>query len=390
MGVYLSACPDISVVHQIVTTPNVIQVLFCNAQKGKQRVNKGATMAAAAQTLMEYRVLRDHGRSALRLGVRLSRLTLLAASTVSQAQTSAQPAANYPAKPVRVIVPFPPGAGVDIVTRIVAPRLSESLGQSFVVDNRAGAGGIIGTELAARAPADGYHLYMGGSSLTIAPLMSKVAYQVRDFAPISRIASVPFILVVHPVMPVKTVADLVALARAKPGTINYASTGTGTSPHLTTELFRQAAKITITHVPYKGSAPAITDLLGGHIDLFFCNMLSATPHVNSGRLRALAVSSSQRSPATPQVPTVAESGYANFETTTWFGIMAPATVPEGVVTKLQAEVAKTLRRADVQEQLVSQGATATLDRNRDEFADYLKAEIDKWAKVVNTLGIKSP
>jgi tripartite-type tricarboxylate transporter receptor subunit TctC len=301
------------------------------------------------------------------------------------AQTAASP---YPARLVRVIVPFPPGAGVDIVTRIVVPRLGESTGQSFVVDNRGGAGGIVGTELAARAPADGYTLYVGGTALVVTPLLGKVPYSARDFAPISRLASVAFILVVHPSMPVKSLGDLIALARAKPGTINYASTGNGTTPHLTAEVFRREAKIDITHVPYKGSAPAITDLLGGHIDMFFCNMLSATPHVASGKLRALAVTSLQRSPVAPQVPTVAESGFPNFETVTWFGVMAPAGVPEHVVAKLHAEIVKVLRRADVQAELASQGASTTLDNGPDEMANYIKSETEKWGKVIKSLGAK--
>lgn len=301
------------------------------------------------------------------------------------AQTVPSP---YPARLVRVIVPFPPGAGVDIVTRIIVPRLGESMGQSFVVDNRSGAGGIVGTELAARAPADGYTLYVGGTALVVTPLMGKVPYSTRDFAPISRLASVPFILVVHPSMPVKSLGDLIALARAKPGAINYASTGNGTTPHLTAELFRREAKIDITHVPYKGSAPAITDLLGGHIDMFFCNMLSATPHLASGRLRGLAVTSLQRSAIAPQTPTVAESGFPNFETVTWFGVMAPAGVPEPVVAKLHSEIVKAQRRADVQAELAGQGASATLDKGPDEMVNYIKSETEKWGKVIRALGVK--
>ncbi len=303
---------------------------------------------------------------------------------------SQQAAQAYPVKPVRVIVPFPPGAGVDIVTRIVTPRLSEALGQSFVVDNRSGAGGIIGTEIAARAPADGYNLHMGGSSMITAPLTSKVTFSARDFAPVSRVASVPFVLVVHPSMPVKTLSDLVTLARVKPGAINFASTGNWTSPHLTTELFMRAANINMTHVPYKGSAPALTDLLGGHVTMFFCNMLSATPHVSSNRLRALAVSSAQRSPITPQVPTVAESGYPNFETSTWFGLMTPAGSPEDIIAKLRAEIAKILRRPDVIEQLASQGGTAILDKSPDDFAGYVKVESERWSKIFKALGGRTP
>jgi tripartite-type tricarboxylate transporter receptor subunit TctC len=297
------------------------------------------------------------------------------------------PAASYPTKVVRVIVPFPPGSGVDLVTRIVIPRISESTVQPFVVDNRGGAGGIIGTEMAAKAPADGYTILVGGSSLVVAPLVSKVTYSPRDFVPISRLASVPFILVVHPSMPVKSLKDLIALARAKPGAINYASTGNWTTPHLTAELFRREAKIDITHVPYKGSGPALTDLLGGHVDMFFCNMLSATPHVQSGRLRALAVSSLQRSPVAPQVPTVAESGFPHFETVTWFGITAPAGVPDYVVTKLHAESVKALRRSDVQGELASQGAAATIDKGPDDMARYIRSETEKWAKVIKAMGL---
>ena len=303
------------------------------------------------------------------------------------AQTAAAP---YPVKAVRIIVPFPPGSGVDLVTRIVVPRLGESMGQSFVVDNRSGAGGIVGTEVAVRAPSDGYNLFAGSSSLTVTPLTSKVSYSLRDFAPISRTASVPFILVVHPTLPAKSLGALIALARARPGVINYASTGNWTGPHLTAELFRREAKIDITHVPYKGSGPALVDLLGGNIDMFFCNMLSATPHVASGKLRALAVSSLQRSPVAPRVPTVAESGFPNFETVTWFGILAPAGAPKDVVAKLHAEIVKVLRRADIQEQLASQGASAIIDKGPDEFASYLKSQTEKLGKVIKTLGVSVP
>lgn len=301
------------------------------------------------------------------------------------AQTAA---AQYPVKLVRVIVPFPPGSGVDIVTRIVVPRLAESLGQSFVVDNRGGAGGIVGTELAARAVPDGYSLYMGGSALIITPLLGKVSYSARDFTAISRVASVPFILVVHPSVPAKSLKDLIALARAKPRTINYASTGNGTTPHMTTELFRRQAQIDVTHVPYKGSAPALTDLLGGHVDMFFCNMLSATPHVSSGRLRALAVTSLQRAQVAPQVPTVAESGFPNFEAVTWFGLFGPAGMPELLVTRLHAEMSKVLRRADVQNELASQGASSTLDKSPADMANYVQSQTLKWGKVIQSLDTK--
>jgi tripartite-type tricarboxylate transporter receptor subunit TctC len=295
----------------------------------------------------------------------------------------------YPTRPVRVIVPFPPGSGVDLTTRIVMPKLAESMGQQFIVDNRGGAGGIVGTEIASKAPADGYHLFVGGgSSITVTPIMSKVSYNIgRDFAPISLVASVPFILVVHPAMPAKTLADLVKLARAKPGAINYASTGNWTTPHMTTELFRMEAKIDIVHVPYKGSAPALTDLLGGQIEMFFCNMLSAIPHLGSGKLRALAVTSAQRSPVSPQTPTVAESGYPGFESGTWFGVLAPAGVPKEILAKLHTELVRAVRRNDTREQLASQGAAAIGSRP-DEFAAYIKTETVKWGRVLKATGAR--
>jgi tripartite-type tricarboxylate transporter receptor subunit TctC len=317
-------------------------------------------------------------------------IAAVCAAAVPASAYSQPAAAPYPVKPVRVIVPFPPGSGVDLVTRIVVPRLGESLGQSFVIDNRGGAGGIVGTESAVRQPADGYTLYVGGSSLVVTPLTTKVSYSYRDFAPISRLASVPFILIVHPAMPAKSLPDLIALARSKPGVINYASTGNWTTPHLTAEQFRQLAKVEITHVPYKGSAPALTDLLGGHVDMFFCNMLSATPHVASGKLRALAVTSLQRSPVAPQVPTMSESGFPNFESVTWFGLMAPAGVPEPVVAKLFAESVKALRRADVQKELAGQGAAPMIDNRPSDMADYIKLLTEKYGRLIKSLGVKTP
>ena len=310
----------------------------------------------------------------------------LAGAELALAQVSDS---GYPARPVRVIVPFPPGSGVDLTTRIVVPKLSESTGQQFIVDNRGGAGGVVGTEIAAKAPADGYNLFVGGgSSLTVTPMMNKVSYNIaRDFVPIAIVASVPFVLVVHPSLPARTLADLVAMARAKPGSINYASTGNWTTPHMTTELFRLESKIDIVHVPYKGSAPALTDLLGGQIEMFFCNMLSAIPHISSGKLRPLAVTSAKRSPATPQVPTVAESGYPDFESGTWFGVMAPAGVARPIVAKLHAELVKAVRRTDTREQLASQGATA-IGSTPEEFTAYLRSETTKWSRVLRAAGVK--
>lgn len=300
-------------------------------------------------------------------------------------------AQSYPAKAVRVIVPFPPGAGVDIVTRAVVGRFGEALGQQVIVDNRAGAGGIVGAELAAKAAPDGYTIFMATAGiLTVIPHMqAKLPYSVeRDFAPVSLLASVPSVLVVHPSMPVKSVKELIALAKAKPGQINYASTGNGTLPHLAAEFFKQQAKVDMVHIAYKGSAPATTDLLGGNVQVFFGNMLSVIEQVRSGRLRALAVTSQQRQAVANEIPTMIESGFPGFEAGTWFGLMAPAATPRDVVARLHSDAAKAVRQPDVQKQLAGQGAT-TIGNTPEQFAAYIKAESAKWAKVLVASGVKA-
>jgi tripartite-type tricarboxylate transporter receptor subunit TctC len=318
---------------------------------------------------------------------RCSRITLFllfAASASVAAQT-------YPSKPVRMIVPFPPGAGVDIVTRAVSGRLAEALGQQLIIDNRAGAGGILGAELAAKAAPDGYTILMATAGiLTVIPHMqAKLPYSVeRDFTPVSLVASVPSVLVVHPSMPVKSVKELIALARAKPGEINYASTGNGTLPHLAAEFFKQQAKVNMVHIAYKGSAPATTDLLGGNVQVFFGNMLSVIEQVRSGRLRALAVTSQQRQAVANEIPTMIESGFPGFEAGTWFGLMAPAATPRDIVNRLHGDVAKAVRQPDVQKQLAGQGAT-TIGNTPEQFAAYIKSESAKWAKVLAASGVKA-
>lgn len=323
--------------------------------------------------------------SSMFLLIRFASLFALAAATgLAAAQT-------YPVKSVRVIVPFPPGAGVDIVTRAVVGRFAEALGQQVIVDNRAGAGGIVGAELAAKAPPDGYSLFMATAGiLTVIPHMqAKLPYSVeRDFAPVSLVASVPSVLVVHPSMPVKSVKDLVALARAKPGAINYASTGNGTLPHLAAEFFRQQAGIDMVHVAYKGSAPATTDLLGGNVQVFFGNMLSVIEQVRAGRLRALAVTSLQRQNVAKEIPTMVESGFPGFEAGTWFGLMAPAATPREVIVRLHGDIARAVRQSDVERQLAGQGAT-TIGNTPDQFAAYIRTESAKWAKVLAASGVKA-
>ncbi len=297
---------------------------------------------------------------------------------------------DWPTRPIRLVVPFPPGSGVDIVSRHVAPRLSEGIGQPVVIDNRGGAGGVVGAEVAAKSPPDGYTLLMGTAGiLTVVPALAKVNYNVqRDFAPVSVVASVPSMLVVHPSLPVKSARDLVALARSRPGTINYATTGNGTLPHLAAEFLRLRASIDIVHVPYKGSAPAITDLLGGQVEMFFANMLSAMPHVSSGRLRALAVSSAKRSAVLPAVPTMVEAGYPDFEASTWFGLLAPAGVTADMVQRLHAEVVKLLAGRELQQRLASEGAVA-VGNTPAEFAAYIRSETEKWTRVVKAAQIRA-
>jgi len=318
----------------------------------------------------------------------LPRLLLLLFFALAANLVAAQ---GYPAKAVRIIVPFPPGAGVDIVTRAVSGRLAEALGQQLIVDNRAGAGGILGAEMAAKAAPDGYTVFMATAGiLTVIPHMNnKAPYSVeRDFVPVSQVASVPSVLVVHPSMPVKSVKDLIALAKAKPGEINYASTGNGTLPHLAAEFFKQQAKVNMVHIAYKGSAPATTDLLGGNVQVFFGNMLSVIVQVRSGRLRALAVTSLQRQPVAKDIPTMIESGFPGFEAGTWFGLLVPTGTPRDVINRLHGDVVKAVRQPDVQKQLAGQGAT-TIGNTPEQFAAYIKSESDKWARVLKASGVKA-
>ena len=301
---------------------------------------------------------------------------------------SAALAQTYPAKAVRIIVPFPPGSGADITTRLVAPKLTEALGQQFIVENRAGAAGNIGAEAAARAPADGYTLLTAPASTAISQtLYPKLNYDlVKDFEPVALMAGVPFMLVVHPSLPVRNVKDLVALAKSKPGQLTYGSTGNGSSPHLTTEMLKLQTGIDIVHVPYKGTPPAVTDLLSGNITFMFANSLSVLPHVQTHRLRALAVSSARRQQSTPNLPTVAES-YPGFESGTWFALLAPAGTPKEVVGRLNSTVAKVVQMPDVREKIIAQGGEP-LSASPQQVAAYIRSEVAKWGKVVRASGAK--
>jgi len=318
--------------------------------------------------------------------LRLIWMLVFSCFTLAMALANAQ---SYPAKPVRIIVPFPPGAGADITTRLFAPRLSEALGQSVVVENRAGAAGNIGAEVVARAAPDGYTLLTAPASIAISQtLYKKLSFDLlRDFQAVSMLASVPFLLVVHPSLPVKNVKDLIALAKARPGQLNYASTGNGSSPHLTAEMLKMQARIDAVHVPYKGTPLAVTDLLTGQVSFMFANALSMLPHVNSGRLHALGVTSAKRNAATPQLPTMAESGLPGFESGTWYALLAPAGTPREVVARLSAEIGKLTQHPDIRKKLVAQGAEA-LTMTPGETAAYIKSEVAKWGKVVEASGAK--
>jgi tripartite-type tricarboxylate transporter receptor subunit TctC len=301
---------------------------------------------------------------------------------------AAQPAA-YPTKPIRMIVAVPSGGPADTLARLVAPKLTESLGQTVVVDNRPGANGIIAYELTARAAPDGYTFTAVAAGVVInASLYGKIPYDpLRDFAPITLGITVPNILVVHPSVAAASVRELVALAKAKPGTLAFASAGNGTSGHLALELFRMQAGIDVMHVPYKGGGPALAEVLAGQVQALFSIALAATPQIRAGKVRALAITSAKRSPVAPELPTVAESGLPGFEVIGWFGWLAPAATPRPIVERLNREIVHALALPDVHERLLSQ-STEPVGNTPREFAAFMKAEHAKWAKVIRAAKIR--
>jgi tripartite-type tricarboxylate transporter receptor subunit TctC len=298
-------------------------------------------------------------------------------------------AQNYPTRPVRLIVPFATGGGADIIARTVAQKLSEAYGQQFIVENRPGAAGNIGVELVARSPADGYTLLLNSSNFsTNVSLFSKLNFDpVRDFEPISLLAAAPYVLVVHPSLPVRTVKDLIAVARASPGKLTYGSAGNGTPAHLGMELIKATAKIDMVHVPYKGSIPHLSDLVAGQIAAGFDNVLSSVPLVKAGRLRAIAVSGASRSPALPEVPTVAESGLPGFDVTVWNGILAPAGTPREITARLHSEIIAALQKPDVRSRMSGLGVDI-IGSTPQEFAAFIRRDIDKWAAVIKVSGAR--
>ena len=313
-------------------------------------------------------------------------LLLAAVTLLFQAPAHAQ-AATYPNKPVKVIVPYPPGGPTDIVARIVFQQVSESTGQPFIVENRAGAGGNIGADAVARAPADGYTLLVATTAHAInMSLFKSLNYDViKDFAPVSLLTQGPLVLVATPGFPANNVRELIALAKAKPDLLNFASSGNGQSTHLSGELFNAMAGIKLAHVPYKGSAPALTDVIGGQVPLMFDTMLSAMPFVKSGKLKALAVTSPVRSPAAPDVPTIAESGLPGYEVFAWNGLLAPAGTPASVVARLNEEVKKAMQLPQVKEKFSLQGFAASWD-TAEQFGGFLRGEVTKWTKTVKASG----
>ena len=298
-------------------------------------------------------------------------------------------AQTYPAKAVRIIAPFPAGGGTDLFARAIAQKLSATYGQQFVVDNRSGAGGMIGSDLVAKAPPDGYTLLITSSSThSISPhLTRKPLYDpLRDFAPVALIASAPNILVVHPSLPARNVKELIALAKSKPGELNYASNGTGTLSHLTGELFNLRSAVRMMHVPYKGGPPALIDLIAGQVAALFTAIPTASPHMRAGRLRAIAVTSEKRVAALPTLPAVAET-LSGFESSQWWGMFAPPAAPADLVARLNGDVEKILRDADVRSRLTAEGADVA-GGSPAEFAAFMKVDYEKWRKVVAAAAIK--
>ena len=337
--------------------------------------------AAGSQSAMETPMNKPHAF--------LAGLLLAGATVASPAQTaSATPAPSaYPNKPVKVIVPYPPGGPTDIVARVVFQQVSAATGQQFVVENRAGAGGNIGAEAVARAPADGYTLLVATTAHAInMSLFKNLNYHVlKDFAPVTLLTQGPLVLVATPGFPANNVRELIALAKARPGTLNFASSGNGQSTHLSGELFNTMAGIRLAHVPYKGSAPALTDVIAGQVPLMFDTMLSALPFVKSGKLKALAVTSPSRSPAAPDVPTIAESGLPGYEVAAWNGLLAPAGTPKAVIAQLSEDLRKAMQVPQVVEKFSLQGFAASWD-TPEQFGSFLAAETNKWMKTVKASG----
>ncbi|MET1113366.1 MAG: tripartite tricarboxylate transporter substrate binding protein [Comamonas sp.] len=316
-------------------------------------------------------------------------LTGAALCTLAALCAPAQAASDFPNKPIKLVVPYPPGGPTDIVARVVAQKLSERLGQTVVIENRPGAGGNLGAESVARSPADGYTLVVATTAHAINPsLFAKLNYSItKDLAPISQLTAGPLVIVATPGLAANNVKELIALAKTKSGGLNYASSGNGQSTHLSAELFSAMAGVKMNHIPYKGSAPALTDVMSAQADVMFDTMLSAMPFVKGGKLKAIAVTSAQRSPSAPEIPTVAESDLPGYEAIAWNGLMAPAGTPKDVIDKLNAELRKVLEAPDVKQRFDAQGFAAQWNTPAN-FSGFVQSEVEKWAKVAKASGAK--
>ena len=319
----------------------------------------------------------------------MSRILLSALIGCCALAGAAEAQSSYPSRPVRIVVPSPPAGGTDIIARVLAQHFSTSLGQQFFVENRPGAGNMIGIESVARAAPDGYTLLFVPSTLALNSVMyKKVSYDpVRDFAPITLAAVAPNVLVVNPKVPAHSIAELIALAKQKPGQLTYGTPGIGTSPHMSMELFKSLAGIDLQHVPYRGTAPAMTDVISGQIAAMFSNALTAKPQIEAGAIRALGVSTRKRSEAMPNLPPIAEAGVPNYEATQWYGLVAPAGTPADIVARLNAEVTQALRTQDMQDKLAGDGAEP-VGTTPAEFAAHIKSELEKWAGVARAAKIE--
>jgi tripartite-type tricarboxylate transporter receptor subunit TctC len=318
---------------------------------------------------------------------RIGAAAVFLAAGFAAAPGSAQ---DFPTKPVRIIVGFPPGGATDLVARLLTPKLTEAFKQQVIVDNRPGANGVIGTELAAKAPPDGYTVHLGTlAALVISPAITKVPYDpFKDFTPIGRIVSLQNIFIVHPTLPARTMKELIALAKAKPGKLNYASSGTGSTGHLSGELFKSMAGVDMVHVPYKGGGPALTDLIAGHVEVFIAIISTAVPQVKAGKARALAVTGDKRASALPDVPTVSESGLKGYESTNWYCMLGPANLPKPIVDRWNRELTAALNSSEIKQALFDRGIDPA-PTSPAELAAYLKSETAKWTKVVKASGLKT-
>ncbi len=319
----------------------------------------------------------------------LARIPLFAFAAVTSLTAVCAPAQTYPARPIRMIVPFAPGGGTDVIARYVAAGMTESMGRQVVVDNRAGANGIIGTEIVARSAPDGYTLLFVSSPHSVNPsLYPKLPYDtLRDFAPVSMVATSPYVLVVHPSLPVRNVKDLIALAKSKPDQLTYGSGGSGSSAHLAAELFNQMAGVKLREIPYKGAGPALQAVLSGETSAVFGNALTVKPHIQSGRVRALGIASQKRSPSSPEIPTIAESGVPGFHADAVLGVLVPARTPRALVERLNSEIHKTMRQPGAVDAMRNVGVEIALS-TPEEFGRVIDSEMQRWGKLVRTLKLK--